>query len=263
MIESYKKNNVKLCIGFQRRYDKKLREAKYILEKGIIGNVFHCNIQGLWFRTVPYYLNSSPVPENQDEDWEGWRGHWKTEGGSALINQTIHPMDMFLALAGDLESVSANARIAIHEYIETEDNVSATLTFKNKALGNLQCGTVYKYDRDSWEFYGTKGTIIKDKWKITVKGQVKFGPLKQLKLLLALKPIWQKNIMTEFLEAIQHDTPVYVPGEEGRKSIQLIRAIYRSILDGKKILVENLREDDLKYPDLPRDMITHPFVPRI
>jgi predicted dehydrogenase len=262
MIAAAKENNVKLQIGFQHRKDPDFLMLKKMLEEKIIGDILQCNFKGLWFRNETYYLNSSPVPENKDGDWEGWRGHWKTEGGSALINQTIHPMDMYLALAGDLESVAANARIAIHEYIETEDNVAATLTFKNGALGNLQCGTVYKYDGDCWEFYGTKGTIIKNRWNITVKG-VKFGVFKKLKLLFSLKPVWRKSIMTEFLDAIRNNTDVYVPGEEGRKSIQLIRAIYRSILDRKKIFIEDLKEDDYKYPDLPRDLFKHPHVPRI
>lgn len=69
--------------------------------------------------------------------------------------------------------------------------------------------------------------------------------------------------MAEFLDAVRNDTDVYVPGEEGKKTIQLIRGIYRSILDGKKVLIADLDKDDYQYPNLPRDMINHPYVPRI
>jgi UDP-N-acetyl-2-amino-2-deoxyglucuronate dehydrogenase len=263
MIDAAKKNNIKLQIGFQHRKDVDFLMLKQMLEEKLIGDVFQCNFKGLWFRAEPYYLNSSPVPENEDEDWEGWRGHWKTEGGSALINQTIHPMDMYLALAGDLESVMANAQIAIHEYIETEDNVAASLTFKNGALGLLQCGTSYKYDGDSWEFYGTKGTIIKSGWRIKVKGPNKIGLLKQRKYLKDVLPIAKKSIHREFVDAILNDTDVYVPGEEGKKSIQLIRGIYRSILDQKRVIIDELDKDDLDYPNLNRVGLEHPNNPKI
>ena len=68
MIKACRENNVKLNIGFQRRFSRSLRMAKEILDRKVIGDVFHMNIQGLWYRKEPYFLNSTPVPENEDEE---------------------------------------------------------------------------------------------------------------------------------------------------------------------------------------------------
>jgi predicted dehydrogenase len=248
MIEACKQHNVKLNIGFQRRYTKHLRQAKFILDQKIIGDVFHYNMQGLWFRTTPYYLNSSPVPENADSDWEGWRGHWKTEGGSALINQTIHTLDQFLYLSPPLKDVQANAHIAIHEFIECEDNVAAAVTFKTGALGLIQAGTNYPFNSDEYQFYGNKGTL-----KITRRGlhfdgiKLTRDQKKAMKSALAAQKM--TNIMGDFITAIRTNGPVPVPGEEGRKTIELIRAIYLSVLGGKKISIPFT--DNADYPTLP------------
>jgi predicted dehydrogenase len=249
MIEACKKNNVLLNIGFQRRYNKHLREAKIILEEKMIGDVFHSNVQGLWFRTEPYFLNSSPVPENVDADWEGWRGHWKTEGGSALINQTIHCLDWYLYLNDALKDVQANAHISMHEFIETEDNVAATVTFKSGALGLIQAGVDYPYDHDEYQFYGTKGTMVLGKWGVRIHG-MKLTRDQKKTIKMKLKAQNMKEIMRDFINAFNSGNRAPVPGEEGRKTIELIRAIYLSIMTEKKVKIPFT--DDEKHPELPR-----------
>ncbi len=249
MINTCKENNVKLNIGFQRRYKKGFLLAKKMLKDGMIGDVFHANVQALWFRTEPYYLNSSPVPENEEEDWEGWRGHWKTEGGSALINQTIHILDMYLCLAGDLKDVQANVNISMHEYIETEDNVAATVTFQDGSLGLIQAGTSYKYNSDELQFYGTKGTLKLKRGKVKLDG-LPLSFIEKFKMKRNIPSHRGDQIMREFIDAVNKDLEVPVPGEEGRKTIELIRAIYLSIMNEEKI---NLPfEDNKKHPNLPR-----------
>ncbi len=255
MIKACKDNDVKLNIGFQRRYNLNYLYAKKLLDEKKIGDVFHSNVQALWFRTEPYYLNSSPVPENEEEDWEGWRGHWKTEGGSALINQTIHILDWFLLLSGELKDVQANVNISMHEYIECEDNVAATVTFKNGAVGLIQAGTSYKYNSDELRFYGTKGTLNFKRSGISLDGK-HLGFWKKLKFYNSVKSVRQNDIMRDFIDAIKKDGVVPVPGEEGRKTIELIRAIYQSVMEERKIKLP--LTDNEEHPDLPRLGLENP-----
>ena len=85
------------------------------------------------------------------------RGVWKTEGGSALINQTIHLLDLFRWFGGEIKDIQASAHIYFHEFIETEDNVGAVVNFRNGAIGTVQAGVVYDKGTDRMEIYGTKG----------------------------------------------------------------------------------------------------------
>jgi predicted dehydrogenase len=82
-----------------------------------------------WFRTQEYC------------DSGDWRGTWLLDGGGALMNQSIHTIDLLYHLAGDIEFVCAYADRAIHNGIETEDNAVAILKFKSGALGVIEGST--------------------------------------------------------------------------------------------------------------------------
>ena len=79
----------------------------------------------LWSRDEAYYANP-------------WRGTWKGDGGGALINQSIHYIDLLLYFMGDVKSVSAKCRTMLHRQIETEDTGIANLEFESGALGAIE-----------------------------------------------------------------------------------------------------------------------------
>ena len=95
MIEAVDRTKIKCAIGFQHRFDPIYVALKNAITSGDLGEIYQMNMMFHWYRNENYYLNSSPVPENKDSLWEGWRGHWRTEGAGALANQIIHFMDLF------------------------------------------------------------------------------------------------------------------------------------------------------------------------
>ena len=66
---------------------------------------------------------------------------WKLDGGGALMNQSIHTIDLLYYLAGDVATVSAFADRTIHERIEVEDIAVAILRFQNGAVGVIEGST--------------------------------------------------------------------------------------------------------------------------
>lgn len=93
-----------------------------------------------------------------------WRGKWATEGGSVLINQAYHVLDLLLWLVGPLAKVDAGmATLVGSEIMETEDVLSANLRFQNGALGSL---TVNGASGAQWHSYieisGTGGVVAFD-----------------------------------------------------------------------------------------------------
>ncbi len=229
MIMACKQNDVKLQIGFQNRLSKGNRQIKAAMDAGLIGDLIHANVHGRWFRQDMYYVMSTPV--RKEDGGKHWRGKWATEGGSALINQTIHPLDLFLWFTGPVKDIQAAAHIALHEFIETEDNVGAVLNFQNGAIGLIQAGVVYPNCHDAIALYGTKGKIVSDENGIQFDIQGKYD-----KSILDVPDLPGKRpIMQDFIDAINEDRPTLVPGEEGKKSIELIRGIYMSLMNNGKV----------------------------
>ena len=82
-----------------------------------------------WWRTQDYY------------DSGGWRGTWSLDGGGALMNQAIHNVDLLQWLMGDVDTVQALTATLAHHRIEVEDTAVAALRFKNGALGMIEAAT--------------------------------------------------------------------------------------------------------------------------
>lgn len=106
-----------LTVCFQNRYNGASKRMKEVIGSGALGKMLGGSAFVTWNRAEPYYQNSP------------WRGKWETEGGSVLINQAVHTLDLLRWLAGDLKlrdcTMSAK-RLA--ETIETEDTCDMLLT---------------------------------------------------------------------------------------------------------------------------------------
>ena len=135
-VEKYK---IKLAVGFQQRFNPLYVGLKNAIQSGDLGEIFQINMLFHWWRKEDYYLNSSPVPENANEDWEGWRGHWKTEGAGALANQMVHYLDVFQWLSpSPIQAVTATSRVSKHTFVETDDNTNVIVEFQNGSMGLIQ-----------------------------------------------------------------------------------------------------------------------------
>lgn len=114
----------KVCVVLQNRFNPCVVKLKNIICEGKLGKVR--GIKGIvtWHRARDYY--------NQDQ----WRGKWKTEGGGALINQSIHTFDLIGYLAGEIKTVSASmCNHSLQHVIEVEDTVTAHLLLENNITG--------------------------------------------------------------------------------------------------------------------------------
>ncbi len=264
MKAAVEKNKIICAVGFQHRFNPIYRGIKNAIDAGDLGFVFQINMIFHWFRTEDYYLNSSPVPENVDTDWEGWRGHWKTEGAGALANQIIHFMDQFLWFSpSPVQSVMAASRIARHEIVETDDNTNVIVEFQNGSMGLCQLGVAYKQGkREDFAIYGTEGALETGRGMKGILGIPKFyndmrkGSAKVAHSMIermGTKSVQlNKALFCNFFEAIIKDDPkmIRVDVNEGRKSVEFMRGILLSIKDGKKVAFPF--DDSFSAPNLTR-----------
>jgi len=136
-----------VTVCFQHRFDPLVVEMKRLVEKERLGTVVSAVGHVQCAKTADYY--------------DGWRGRLRTEGGSALINQGIHTLDLLQWFFGPPEVCGAEMdTLHLGETIETEDTLCALLRFPNGALGSLMCTTGSFVEWDSYiEIVGTRGRI--------------------------------------------------------------------------------------------------------
>lgn len=124
----------KLGICFQNRYNPCVRMAKQLIDSGEAGKVLGARGLVTWHRDETYYTGSD------------WRGRLETEGGGALINQTIHTLDLLHYMLG--RPLMAEASMSNHHLkgvIEVEDTVEAYIRFE-KSTASFYATTAYCTD---------------------------------------------------------------------------------------------------------------------
>jgi len=222
-IEAAKNAGVILAVDFQMRYDDINQKVKLALDNGRLGKLILGDLRMKWYRTQEYYEGGYP---------HGWRKRRSTEGGSAA-NQGVHFLDLLQWFMGPVRTVYGRSGTFAHD-IETEDLSMALLTFENDAWGSIVTTTAsYPSLGASIEITGDNGSIV---WK---DGNValykrKDNPEASLDEF-QLNSDRPRNIIEDMVSAVKKGSRVMVNGVEGRKTVALINAIYKSSKTGKVI----------------------------
>ncbi len=233
MIIACRKNAVKLGIGFQHRFS---MVHKYLYdaargatgELGSIGPVTDWQCVTRHYRGDLYYLNSTPVDPKTGVKPGPWRGRWATEGAGILINQAVHELDLFQWLVGPIRSLSAHAATISKEHalIEVEDTVAVAFETREGSLGTMTfASSNKKSEKNKFVVHGTDGYVEEIDGFVTMDTRYK----KEDDYEVPFTSPPRHNLLENFIDAIDNDTEPMVPGEEGRKSIEVIRAILKSV----------------------------------
>lgn len=149
MIEAADRMGVRLAGVFQNRYTDAARALKAAVDEGRFGRMAWAGALTPWYRDDQYYAAG------------GWRGTWQLDGGGAMMNQSIHAVDLLQWLAGPIRRVSAFWAKRIHPQIEVEDTLTASLQFAGGACGSI-VGTTAAYPGGNvrLEIGGEDGTAV-------------------------------------------------------------------------------------------------------
>ncbi|MBW1711896.1 MAG: Gfo/Idh/MocA family oxidoreductase [Deltaproteobacteria bacterium] len=231
IIRGCAEHNVKLFVVQQNRFNPPIQALKAALDQGRLGKLVLGTVRVRWCRPQDYY------------DAKDWRGTWELDGGVAT-NQASHHIDMLEWLMGQVESVMAMTETRLAK-IEAEDTAVALLRFTSGALGLVEATTATR-PRDlegSLSILGEKGSV-----------EVGGFFMNQLKTWQFSEPRPEDETVfethganpdifawnhTEYLkdvvQAIRTGTKGLVEGLEGRRSLELITAIYESAETGREI----------------------------
>lgn len=123
------RNGVVLGSVFQTRFHPAARALKEAIDGGWFGRISLVTAEVKWYRSQEYY------------DGSAWRGTWALDGGGALMNQSIHVVDLLLWFFGKPTGVDARAGLLTHSGIEVEDSLVAALEFQGGPLGTISVTT--------------------------------------------------------------------------------------------------------------------------
>ena len=238
IIEACDRAKVSLAGIFQSRFSEVAGLVKSTLEQGRFGTLVLGDAYVKWFRSQEYYA-------------DGWHGTQALDGGGALINQSIHAIDLLQWFMGPVESVQAFTGTVGHKRIEVEDNAVAALRFRNGAFGVIEGSTsVYPGFLKRIEISGTKGSLVLEEetlksWEFAESApgdeeiRKKYGAGAQsgggAADPAAISFQGHRRQFEEFISALDEGRPPLVDGPEAKKAVEIIQAIYTSAKKGKPV----------------------------
>jgi UDP-N-acetyl-2-amino-2-deoxyglucuronate dehydrogenase len=245
IIIACRNSHVRLGVISQRRWYEPAKRVKKAILDGKIGKPVLAMINMLGWRDKAYY------------DSDAWRGKWKTEGGGVLVNQSPHQLDLMLWYMGEVDEVYGIWKNFNHPYIEVDDTAVAIVKFKSGAIGNILVSNSQKpglfgkvhihgengasigvqTDGGAMFIAGRTGVTeppVNDLW--TVPGEEDFLKkwiIEDTETFNKCDPTvaYIQYQIEDFIHALGSETEPSVTGEDGRRTVELFTAIYRSTRD--------------------------------
>ncbi len=250
MLEASKKHGRQIGVICQRRWYMPSIRVKEAIDSGKIGNPVFGTINMLGWRDKAYY------------DSDPWRGTWKGEGGGVLVNQAPHQLDLLQWYMGEIDELYGHWSNLNHPFIEVEDTANAILKFKNGGVANIIVSNSQKpgiyckvhvhgengasvgvqTDGGAMFIAGMSSILeppVNDLW--TVPGEEKMlesWVKEDSDFFRGLKnpmEYFHEQQIEEFLQAILEGRKPLITGEDGRVTVEIFTAIYRSTRDGKPV----------------------------
>lgn len=234
MIKACRDADVKLACIFQRRTSKLWQLVKTAVDEQRLGKLVLGSAYLKYFRSQEYY------------DSAGWRGTWSLDGGGALMNQGVHLIDLFRWIMGPVDTIFAFAD-HLARNIEVEDTCVASIKFESGAFGTMEGTTsVTPGLNHRMELHGENGTIRIDGENIVswdVPGENKDEVAAQLSDNIgdaasdpaAIAGDGHQMQIADLLAAINEGREPMVNGEEARKAVEFILAVYKSAQTGQPV----------------------------
>ncbi len=239
IIRECERAGVVVSAVFPSRFHESSQLLKKAMDAGRFGRLTVGDAYVKWFRTQAYY------------DSGAWRGTWALDGGGALMNQAIHSVDLLCWLMGPVKRINACTATLAHKRIEVEDVAVASLEFENGALGVIEASTaVFPGMLKRIEIHGSEGTAVLREEDIT-----EWDFAKSTRSDAALKKRMAAKTKTgggasdptaighhghtaqfkDVLKAVKSGSAPLIDGPEGRRSVEIILAIYKAAETGKAV----------------------------
>lgn len=231
MIKECDLNKVHLFVVKQNRLNATLKLVKSAFDKGRFGKIYMMQSNVFWTRPQHYY------------DLAKWRGTWEFDGG-AYMNQASHYVDALLWLNGPVDYVMASTA-TMERNIEAEDTGSAIIKFRNGCIATINV-TMLTYPQNlegSITILGEKGTVKVGGIAVNRFDHWQFDEYDDDDALVKRSDYNPPNVYgfghegyyANVIKSLLDNEDPHTDGRSGRKSLELILAIYKSAKDGVRV----------------------------
>ena len=259
MLSAAREAGKQIAIISQRRFYSPCMRLKNAIDSGKIGKPALGTVFMFGWRNEAYY-KSDP-----------WRGTWKGEGGGVLVNQAPHQIDLLQwFMGGEIDEIYGVWKNLNHPYIEVEDTALAIVKFKNGGVGNIIVSNSQKpgiYGKV--HIHGDNGASVgvqtdggamfiagmtsileppvNDLWSVPgEEDKLKDWIKEDSDFFNSVNPMeyYHSLQVEDFIDALIDGRKPMMTGEEGRVTVEIFTAIYRSQRDGKAIKFPLMPEYD-------------------
>lgn len=233
MLEAQRRSGKLLSVIAQNRFRDDMAQLKAVLDSGRIGRIAHARIASEWWRGHSYY-----------DLW--WRGTWESEGGGCTLNHAIHHLDLTLWLLGRPQAVAAMMTNAAHDNAEVEDLSVAILQYE-RALAELTSSVVHHGEEQAIVIQGEHARISQP-WRAVAEtarpnGFPETGGdpelVAELDALAAaqapLEHTGHTGQLGDVIAALREGRAPLVDGEDGKRAIELVTAIYAAAIERRTV----------------------------
>ena len=226
MLKAKEENNVTLGIIAQNRFRNDVYRLKVLADSGLAGKICFARINSEWWRAHSYY-----------DLW--WRGTWEKEGGGPTLNHAVHHIDMLNWIEGRFP-VEATAVLAnvMHDNAEVEDLSLACLKYEDGTVAEV-ISSVISHGEEQGIVLQCADAKISLPQNIKAEVGMENGFPRDEKNTELIKKLTEKyNSIPElkyeghtgeidnFLSAIEDHKEPLITGEDGKKTLEIITAIY-------------------------------------
>jgi UDP-N-acetyl-2-amino-2-deoxyglucuronate dehydrogenase len=233
ILTAAQRSGAVLSVVAQNRFTTPMARLKQVLDSGLAGRVLHAQVDSLWWRGASYY-----------DLW--WRGTWQSEGGGCTLNHAVHHVDALQWMVGPPTEVQAMFANVAHENAEVEDLSLAIMRFGSGALGQLTSSVVH-HGQDQRLVFQTERARLAMPWAVYASTQKANGfPDRDEATERALTDFYEHlpevryeghtGQIDNLLAAIETGSgEVLIDGRQGRGTLELITAIYKSAITGARV----------------------------
>lgn len=244
MLEAEKRNHVTMACIAQNRFRNIIYKLKKTVESGLAGKIRCAHVDSLWWRGHCYY-----------DLW--WRGTWEKEGGGPTLNHAVHHIDMINWIQGGLpEEVTSMLANVMHDNSEVEDLSFAALRYGDGSVAEVTSSVVHHGEEQGIVLQCEKAKIAAP-WSCVAEVTKENGfPVEghNQELMEELKAYYNSlpdlvyeghaGEIDDVLAALEKGARPLITGADGRKTVELITAIYKAGFEKQTVTLPIGPEDE-------------------
>ncbi|MCL6632423.1 MAG: Gfo/Idh/MocA family oxidoreductase [Alicyclobacillus herbarius] len=246
MIRAADESGKVLSVVAQNRFRTPMMKLKQVLEAGVAGKVLHAQVDSHWWRGHSYY-----------DLW--WRGTWASEGGGCTLNHAVHHIDALQWMMGMPTQVTAIMANLAHDNAEVEDISLALLRFGNGSLAQITSSVVHHGQEQQLVFQAEKAMVAMP-WRLYASVSRENGfPERASDVEAEIQSFYDSlpevryeahtGQIDNVLTAIETGQPVLIDGMQGRRTLELITAIYKSAITSQPVSLPLTQDDEFYTRD--------------